>query len=449
MRWNRFNRKDKIIMKENEMCPCCSGKLYVNCCKDYIEYKREDLFKALDSFEYIKAYNIAIAKMTEYLSSVIAHTIPLLREKKPFGRSLLDLDMKALEEIIYDIFSVIRKRQIPDNLEERFWAISGMVPNAGWKDLFQFFALLYCDLCQKENTYEYIEQIEISDKLDVKLLQVIFSCMGLEYGIAKKTEVLNLIISKCETSFERMHYKFSMAIEYFIVNDTDGSKKYADEVINEMEKYSIDIQNVYEMVKASEMYAIYGGLFDKREYYSKALNTYNMCLDNAKLNDSALAEIYGNMAYIYLKQQSYQDATAYFNKSLALEENSFSRIYLAEISLFLNDYEKAGEILDKISLCDIGNELLDYYIVRAEYFIVTGSQEGVKQFIEELQQLNIKKAPLFNDVIGKLMVELEKGVVDKKGIWSIISNIRKYLILQPNIGGIGINFDKVIDDVKK
>ena len=92
------------------------------------------------------------------------------------------------------------------------------------------------------------------------------------------------------------------------------------------------------------------------------------------------------------------------------------------------------------------NDVLDYYIVKAELFILTDRDEDVEGLIKEMKELDICKVPLYNDVFNKLISELQKGTEKKKGVWSLIKNIRKYLILQPNFYGLGMDFNKVIDD---
>ncbi len=45
-----------MIISDKEKCPCCSGKLFENCCKAYSGSSYKDFKIALDKYEYIKAY---------------------------------------------------------------------------------------------------------------------------------------------------------------------------------------------------------------------------------------------------------------------------------------------------------------------------------------------------------------------------------------------------------
>ena len=106
-----------MIIKDEEKCPCCSGKLFKNCCKPYIGSSHEDYEAALENYEYINAYNIEIARLTDYLTKIYAHTIPLLNDENPIGVFLFELDIKAVEEFMENIFYVLSNKKIEDNLE--------------------------------------------------------------------------------------------------------------------------------------------------------------------------------------------------------------------------------------------------------------------------------------------------------------------------------------------
>lgn len=438
-----------MIIKDEEKCPCCSGKLFKSCCKPYIGSSHEDYEAALKNYEYIKAYNIEIARLTDYLTKIYAHTIPLLHDENPLGVSLFDLDIKAVEELLKNIFYVLGIKKIEDNLEERFWAISKIIQNERWETLFQYYTILYCNIFEKQNKNQYIDEIEISSKTDKKLLQAIFSALDYQYGIGKKLEIGNLIIQMSDSKFEQLQYRFSIAMEYYIANDKESGKKFADQVITELENYDIEDTNIYEINKIAEIYEFYAGLFGKEDYYSKAVELYAKCETSGMLNNSGYAMVYNSMAYLYLKQQMYEQAIEYFNKGFEFEKNNFSLIHLAETYLYVNMPEKAEECLDCIELTSLGIDVVDYYIVKAKLYIFIDSKEEIKQLISEMKNLDLHKIPFYNDIFNILINELQK----KRNVESIfidkIRNIRKYLILQPNISGIGIDIGKILDDFDK
>lgn len=178
-----------VDINNEDKCPCYSGKAYEDCCKAYINSSLDDYRNAFEKFEFIKAYRVAIARLTNYLIKVKAHTIPLLKKKNPMGKILLNIDIKAIEELMDNIFRVISRRKIDDNLEDRFLTLGDMIPGEEkWKNLFQFYAILYCDILEKEVRFQIVKEIDIDENTDKKLLEIIFDNMDYNSGIGKKLQ---------------------------------------------------------------------------------------------------------------------------------------------------------------------------------------------------------------------------------------------------------------------
>lgn len=61
-------------MLDDEKCLCGSGRLYSMCCKPFSGQGIENYKKEIDSKNYIKAYYIAVAMLSDYLEDVRKHT---------------------------------------------------------------------------------------------------------------------------------------------------------------------------------------------------------------------------------------------------------------------------------------------------------------------------------------------------------------------------------------
>ena len=61
-------------MLDDEKCLCGSGRLYSMCCKPFSGQGIENYKKEIDSKNYIKAYYVAVAMLSDYLEDVRKHT---------------------------------------------------------------------------------------------------------------------------------------------------------------------------------------------------------------------------------------------------------------------------------------------------------------------------------------------------------------------------------------
>lgn len=242
-------------------------------------------------------------------------------------------------------------------------------------------------------------------------------------GIGKKLKVANLILKKTDSMFEKLQYKFAIAIEYYIVNDIESSTEIADEVIEKLEECRNDVEDIFELNKMAEIYEIYAGLFDKETYYEKALDLYILCEKSGQLNTSGYSMIYRNMAYIYLKQQLYTKSIQFFEKSYEFESNNFSLIYIVENLLYLEKLEDAKVYIDMIERDNLGVDIVDYYTIKAEYTICSGDADEMKKLIKQMQEIDISKMPFYNDIFSKLIIEMQKS---SGGLRGFLSAIKKY-----------------------
>lgn len=66
-------------MLDDEKCLCGSGRLYSMCCKPFSGQGIENYKKEIDSKNYIKAYYVAVAMLSDYLEDVRKHTNRILK----------------------------------------------------------------------------------------------------------------------------------------------------------------------------------------------------------------------------------------------------------------------------------------------------------------------------------------------------------------------------------
>ena len=96
-------------MLDDEKCLCGSGRLYSMCCKPFSGQGIENYKKEIDSKNYIKAYYIAVAMLSDYLEDVRKHTNRILKDNPVIGRFMLHNDVNALSELEIVFFAVYRK----------------------------------------------------------------------------------------------------------------------------------------------------------------------------------------------------------------------------------------------------------------------------------------------------------------------------------------------------
>ena len=154
-------------MFDDEKCLCGSGRMYSICCKPFSGFGLEGYKKEIHSKNYIKAYYIAVAMLSDYLENVKKHTNRALKENPVFGQYLLQMDVNALSELSDRIFQCIPDGN-NDNWGERFESIKDLVDAEDWKNECVYYQLLYYTLNNDKGRFsEQIEAIARNIKVDM------------------------------------------------------------------------------------------------------------------------------------------------------------------------------------------------------------------------------------------------------------------------------------------
>lgn len=227
-------------MLDDEKCLCGSGRMYGICCKPFSGMKIEDYKRELESKNYIKAYYIAIAMLTDYLVKVKKHTNRSLKDNPAIGKFILHQDINALSELADRIFCSIPEGNT-DNWGERFETINKLVDAEEWKNECEYYQLLYYDLNNEDGRFtEQIEAIAKNIKVDVhtdqRMLELLRSVILPTGELTKLLKLDDILIEKSEDSLMKLKFQFDKAIQLSLVSDNEGAKKIADEVIEKLEK---------------------------------------------------------------------------------------------------------------------------------------------------------------------------------------------------------------------
>ena len=227
-------------MLDDEKCLCGSGRLYSMCCKPFSGQGIENYKKEIDSKNYIKAYYVAVAMLSDYLEDVRKHTNRILKDNPVIGRFVLHKDVNALSELADRIFHCIPKGNT-DIWGERFEFIKGLVDAEDWKNECEYYQLLYYELNNDKGKFsEQIEAIVKNTKVDVhtdqRMLELLRSVILPSGQLTELLKLDDILIEKTDSSLMKLKYKFDKAIQLALASDNTSAKKIADEVMEDRKK---------------------------------------------------------------------------------------------------------------------------------------------------------------------------------------------------------------------
>ena len=437
-------------MLDDEKCLCGSGRLYSMCCKPFSGQGIENYKKEIDSKNYIKAYYVAVAMLSDYLEDVRKHTNRILKDNPVIGRFVLHKDVNALSELADRIFHCIPKGNT-DNWGERFEFIKGLVDAEDWKNECEYYQLLYYELNNDKGKFsEQIEAIVKNTKVDVhtdqRMLELLRSVILPSGQLTELLKLDDILIEKTDSSLMKLKYKFDKAIQLALVSDNTSAKKIADEVMAELEKEDLYTEDeVYSQDVIAMMYEIYHN-FDPDVKWL-ALHVREK-MNIKKFTEAGKVKYYSDIAYTYWKMGNYEVAEQDFCTSLEYAKTAFAQIYLLDCLVEQKKIKNLKEYLESVEFEDMGADSIDFLIIVGNAAIQLNDNDSIELIKRYIKETNIE-VPYYKFYLKELELELEKKSGKIMRLLNKLSPLRKYLILQPQLNGIGINVEKILEDLKK
>ena len=137
-------------------------------------------------------------------------------------------------------------------------------------------------------------------------------------------------------------------------------------------------------------------------------------------------------------------------KQLEAESNVLKseRIYLLDCLVEQKKIKNLKEYLESVEFEDMGADSIDFLIIVGNAAIQLKDNDSIELIKRYIEETNIE-VPYYKFYLKELELELEKKSGKIMRLLNKLSPLKKYLILQPQLNGIGINVEKILEDLKK
>ena len=224
--------------------------------------------------------------------------------------------------------------------------------------------------------------------------------------------------------------------------------------MNEAQKLHIERMNT---VKENDFLALYS----IAEYYEvrslldidlndevTAIEYYTKLLPLLGDSDKSFVYIHHKIGLLSSNIGHYNDAIKHLTTVYSLTQTQYAAIDLAFAFVSTDDIDSAMNYLNKIDINQMDDDLkFDYYRCFSTIALVKEDYDLAKNTIQNIGNLKIT-LPIFQNQANDIKITLLDMLTNKKPAKHLLSKLReiisKYLILQPNFFGLGINLNAII-----
>ncbi|WLG91586.1 tetratricopeptide repeat protein [Pseudomonas cucumis] len=434
--------------KDRENCLCGSTERYENCCKsewpkhNFMEKDRVSEAPA-DELKYLRA------RITWYRLCHTAHTVPLMR-LKDYDGWLLGVDIRAMHDFIKSARFLYEELGIIDLYPVLLGELSGAIADVRWS---------WCVSCEEalyhmvtKNDYDaaraVLAKYQWEDIASSELLEVYLDAYHEKFGHVDVVSAANKIIELTESESTRFHYRFLVAMQYFLLNEPERAEKLAREAIVEYEDLPNEKRDIHGRRLLGMAVMQLGQILKDKAMLRKAIELLVAEVDEGRYKSNAIAEIWMQVGDCYHMLGEFHMAEKLYHRSLTVEPTDLAQIYLARVQLALGRHDRAKEILNALVPAAMSkHNHFDYAIVRCDAALLTKNTSDIQGALELIKGVSTND-PYFKDLIQGLIVALYELQVGKKttNANSILARINRYVTLNPNVAGIGVNLNAMIED---
>ncbi len=400
------------------------------------------------------------AALCQYAIWHKSHTAPVMG--RPKIEKLLKTDIEALSDYLGDVctlhFRLDRTQELPAVLER----LRGLVADPRWHRKITYHQALLLDAtgeeAQAKKEFAKLGPIKPQTESDIEILQAYLDLFGDDLSFAEKNEVCDRILTLTRSTSDQIQYRGVKAMAYAGVGDWGEARKQlalavAHAHMREKEKA---LGTRTRLLLASAL-SFLGLLTREDRRFVEAEVTFKALLkDEEKWSVKGRAMLWDNLGECYRYWGKWTEGAHAYREALRLHSTGIRSVFLAECEMHEGRKPSAASLLDAVDFAALSPaEQIDFAYVLAE-LAVEGSDRGrLKAALTILE--GVKPTELyFEQRRLSFMVEVQAALANgpESGVWQALKQafseplrrLNRYVMLQPNIAGFGVNINAMIED---
>ena len=387
----------------------------------------------------------------------------MLRNGSAQGLALLDIDIKALAELVnllrWCYIETEKAIEFPAALER----LRANINDARWQRkiiYFQALHVLYPDWDEAGGRQELRKLGSIDDEADVETLQLYLDLFSDELTFSQRQDLITRILQFAETDVDRLHYRGALALEYLKIGDKSKAENELDAAISSFrESTGNESPTPYEKDQLAMSLGLLGELRSDIALLDQAIELFLDLLKDDCWTPAGRAKLLQWLGDAYRHKSEWSEARDSYVAALHVVPASICAVLLAQCLLHLESWEEAAEVISKVNPGDFsGGEYYDYVVAVA---VVAIESEDRKRLLQAEHLLRNLKAPepYFREQRDSLLLNVletqrsgnTKTIVERarRALGGIAGAASRYLKLEPNVMGLGVNVGKILEDIAR
>ncbi len=446
--------------KWSEPCPCASGKKFRDCC-----------WRRLPNFEIGKAYTQALlskrkerallaarADVTQYTIWHKSNTAPLIA-RGGAGLELLRIDVDALGAYVDRLSSLYFWLGLWKDWPAALERLRENIQHPWWHKKIAYYRAVYHlapDGDRAKARQELAKAGPVTkDEADLDLLHLYVDLEFDDQPFAERIEILDRILVLSEERQNQLQYRGAKAIQYLFIGDKKTAELLLSDVIGMVRETEKDESlEEYERYLFGSFLQLLGSLRRDKNMLKESTAHFHALLLGDNWSEHGRAAIHRGIGDSHRYAGEWELAERAYRDAIALKGSELDKVHVAECQLYNEQIGIAVKQIDAVRRDLLTRwEFEDFVFAYAAIAIWSGETERLIEAKSLLQNLATIE-PLFSERRLNLLVRVTETLVSGKASTEAksdstpeggIATVSNFFLLAPNIAGIGINVNAIID----
>jgi len=438
----------------NDLCVCGSGIKFKKCCKNTYSSEAPKLFSnAYDNGNYKNALIHARSYFTWYALSHKARTIPLKNAHHAISEHMLYIDIEALSDLLENLHLCYYHLKRIDEFLDVIERARNVVQDKRWEIKIALARGIWylADQHNADAAFASIKMIDIQSCYDSDFLTLYLDVNPIRLSLTETVDIIDRIIANTKKESVKLQYRVLKALKFYLACQQENFSNMIEEAISDFSSLPENKKSLHGKVKLVNTLGIYGKITHKSDVLEQGREEVKKLIQDVKHGSIKLvADLYKLLGDFEEDLMNHHEAIEAYSESLKLMPSELTKVFLAKSICASGDFNKATELLkaiDDTMLDELGN-----FDLAITWGLIAANSRIYASIEEAKRRLKDVKAhePLFMQLRDQLIIDLfETNPKIKSGpIRKAIRTLNKYISLNPSFFGVGIDFNKMIDDTE-
>lgn len=445
--------------KWSDLCPCASGKKHRDCCWQRLPGFAigKGYAKALNNEHLERALLATRADVTQYTIWHKSHTAPVIESDSALKMVRIDVD--ALGEYVGRLSWLYFRLGLWKEWLAALERLRANIQHPWWDRKIAFYRALYHlapggDRTEARRELAKAGQITI-DEDDLDLLHLYVDLEFDHQPFAARLAILERILSLSSERENQLQYRGAKAIQYLLIGDTETAQLQLSQVIDMVQQTGnskpLEGRERHLYVRLLQLL---GNLKRDKTLLKASVTHFHELLLEGHWTDYGKAAFQREIGDSYRYLGEWDLAERAYRDAIALNGSELDKIHVAECLLYQQQLDGAAKEIDTVKREMLPrHEFEDFVFAYAAIAIWSAEPERLTEAKSLLQHL-ASTAPLFNERRLNLLVRVTETIANGKPSSQAktdstpeggIATVSNFFLLEPNIAGIGINLNAIIN----